>query len=92
MENLIECKNIAKIYRGRGIGGASGASGGGRSLPFNRAGSSYGLVGESGCGKTSFARSILYLDPPSSGSVLFDGTDLGALSRRELRDSANECR
>ncbi len=86
MENLIECKNIVKIYRGRGIGGASRGfkAVDGVSLSIER-GSSYGLVGESGCGKTSFARSILYLDPPSSGSVLFDGTDLGALSRRELR-------
>jgi oligopeptide/dipeptide ABC transporter ATP-binding protein len=86
MENLIECKNIVKIFRGRGIAGASRGfkAVDGVSISVER-GSSYGLVGESGCGKTSFVRSILYLDPPSSGSVVFDGTELGSLSRRELR-------
>ena len=45
----------------------------------------FGLVGESGCGKTSLGRSLLYLDPPTSGEVWFDGTLLGRLSSRNLR-------
>lgn len=86
MENLIECKDIVKIYRGRGIGGASRGfkAVDGISLSIKKTGS-YGLVGESGCGKTSFARSLLFLDPPSSGKIFFDGTELGALNRKELR-------
>ena len=43
-----------------------------------------GLVGESGCGKTTLARTILMLEKPVSGQVLFDGKDLFKLRRREL--------
>ena len=86
MEHLIECRNIVKIYRGRGIGGARHGFKAldGVSLSIDRD-KSYGLVGESGCGKTTFARALLHLDPPTAGSVVFDGTDLHSLGRREFR-------
>ena len=42
-------------------------------------GRTFGLVGESGCGKTSTARSILYLDPPTSGNIILEGEDVGAI-------------
>ena len=44
-----------------------------------------GLVGESGCGKTTVGRSLLRLIEPSGGSLSFDGHDLMALSQSELR-------
>lgn len=48
-------------------------------------GSIVGLVGESGSGKTTIGRSLLRLVEPSAGSAVFEGTDLLALSERELR-------
>jgi oligopeptide/dipeptide ABC transporter ATP-binding protein len=45
----------------------------------------FGLVGESGCGKTTLVRSILFLDPPTSGEIRIDGTSIGDLSTRQLR-------
>lgn len=44
-----------------------------------------GLVGESGCGKTTVGRTILRLTQPTSGSVIFDGRDITHLSDSELR-------
>jgi oligopeptide transport system ATP-binding protein len=49
------------------------------------AGRSVGIVGESGCGKTTLARIALLLERPSSGSVIFRGEDVTRLGGRRLR-------
>jgi peptide/nickel transport system ATP-binding protein len=51
-------------------------------------GSTFGLVGESGCGKTTVGRLIVGLEKPSSGSLVLGGRDLASLSGRERRRQA----
>ena len=48
-------------------------------------GQTFGLVGESGCGKTTIGRSILRLTEPTSGEVKIGGVDICSLKKRELR-------
>ncbi|MCG8642915.1 MAG: ATP-binding cassette domain-containing protein [Desulfobacterales bacterium] len=48
-------------------------------------GTSFGIVGESGCGKSTLARIVMALDPPTRGTVLFNGQSLFELGTRELK-------
>lgn len=51
-----------------------------------RKGRTLGVVGESGCGKTTLGRSILRLIDPTEGQVIYKGTDVTALPAKELRE------
>lgn len=48
-------------------------------------GESFGLVGESGCGKTTIGRLLLLLENPTSGKILFDGSETDNLDGKELK-------
>ena len=84
---LLEARNLTKhfpVRRGflakplgvvRAVDGVSFSIGVGKTL---------GVVGESGCGKTTTAKLVLRLEEPTGGALLFDGQDIGGLEGREV--------
>jgi oligopeptide transport system ATP-binding protein len=87
-EVLLEVRNLVKHFP---VGGGflSRAEGtvraiDGVSFKLHR-GETLGLVGESGCGKTTTGRCILQLERPTSGEIIFEGTDLATHSEEALR-------
>ncbi len=84
---LLAVRDLVKQYRSGGwLAGPSRTVHAVNGVSFEVApGETLALVGESGCGKTSVGRTVLRLQDPTSGQVLFEGEDLFALDRRTLR-------
>ena len=80
-ETLLEVKNLCKYFsagRNRTLKAVDNVS-----FHINK-GETLGLVGESGCGKTTCGRTVSKLYHPTSGSVIFDGKNVESISGREL--------
>lgn len=85
-ENILEIKNLRKYFPVKG----------GKTPSFVKAvdgvslnvkqGEVLGLVGESGCGKSTLVNTVLNLTRPTEGEVIFDGKNMYALNKKDLRD------
>ena len=87
-EELLKVSNLVKYFPASGSGsirhGSIVKAVDGVSFSVYR-GETLGIVGESGCGKSTTGRLILRMIEPTSGEVLFDGKDIMKLSGREMR-------
>ena len=87
-DNVLEVKNLKKYFAiksgllQRTVGHVKAVD----DVSFSiKRGQTFGLVGESGCGKTTIGRTILRLTEPSGGNATIDGVDIFSLKKRELR-------
>ena len=85
-EKILEVKNLKKYFK-TGAGTVHAVDG--VSFTIDK-GETLGIVGESGCGKSTAGRCILRLIEPTSGEVIFNGRNILKLNRRELKKARND--
>ena len=87
-ENILEVKNLKKHFvlkktlMGKPISTLKAVD----DVSFTiKAGETLGIVGESGCGKTTMGRAILKLHQPTSGQIIFEGRDIAGFTPKQMR-------
>ncbi|WP_017185808.1 ABC transporter ATP-binding protein [Alkalibacillus haloalkaliphilus] len=86
-DNLLEIKGLKKYFEvGGGLFKQKQQVKAVDDLTFNvKKGETLGIVGESGCGKSTMGRALLQLQKPTSGEVFYEGQDIAQLSGKQLR-------
>lgn len=89
MSQLLNVNNVEVTYHGKKLGKEGFKALKGVSIDI-RPGETVGLVGESGCGKTTLGRAILGLAPVTAGEIIFEGSDIAHANRAQRKEIAKD--